>query len=143
MLNWDDKFATGHLMIDCQHRMLFAYLNRLEEITCHTNPTKEEVELFLRFTDFLETYVLTHFQQEEECMFEHRCPAHAANRAAHQGFIEFFRRFKGRLEAKGCQIEALKELQEACKEWIQDHILKIDAQLKPCLGHHHPSAASE
>jgi hemerythrin-like metal-binding protein len=135
MLNWDEKFATGHSMVDCQHRMLFAYLNRLEHITLVTNPTMDELELFLRFVDFLETYVLTHFRQEEECMLQYRCPAHAANQQAHAEFLEYFRRYKQRLDAKGCRLDALKELHAACRAWIESHILTIDQRLTQCLGH--------
>jgi len=132
MLNWTEKFATGHALIDTQHRMLISYVNRLEGLADGTNPTLQEVALFLRFIDFLEDYIVAHFQEEEECMLRFRCPAHADNKRAHSEFLDFFRGFKMKFGTEGYRPEVVKELFEACVAWIQRHILRIDVQLRPC-----------
>ena len=132
MLRWKEQFETGHTVVDAQHRMLVTYLNRLERMSQNTNPSPEEVVLFFRFTDFLEGYVITHFKEEEECMHRFRCPAHQQNQAAHGKFLKFFRDFNRRLELEGYRPEIIKELFDACAAWIQEHILRVDTQLKPC-----------
>ncbi len=134
MLLWNEQFETGHPLIDTQHRMLISYINRLEDLARNTSPSREEVELFLRFIEFLETYILTHFREEEDCMNRFKCPVHAENKSAHQAFLEFFQKFKLRLEAEGYRPEVVKELHDACSAWIQQHILRIDVQIKPCLN---------
>jgi hemerythrin len=133
MLLWSEQFETGHLLMDTQHRMLISYINRLEELARNTNPSRVEVELFLRFIEFLETYILTHFREEEECMNCFKCPVRVENKMAHRAFLGFFRKFKLRLEVEGYRPEVVEELHEACSAWIQQHILRIDVQLKPCL----------
>ena len=65
-------------------------------------------------------------------MFRFRCSAYKDNKRAHAEFLDFFRGFQRRFVIEGYSAEAVKELFEACKAWIQSHILKIDAQLKPC-----------
>lgn len=132
MLQWTDKFETGHSFIDAQHRMLISYVNRLEVLSQNPNPSREDVELVFRFLEFLETYILTHFKDEEDCMFRFRCPAHQENKQAHSEFLDFFRHMKRRLETEGCRPELVKELYEACVAWIRRHILRIDTQLKRC-----------
>ena len=132
MLDWNENFATGHPLIDTQHRMLISYVNRLETLAENTNPTPEEVGLFLRFIEFLEDYIMAHFSEEEECMHRFRCPAHYENKRAHGEFLDFFRGFKLRFEVEGYRPEVVKELFEACVAWIQRHILRIDVQLRPC-----------
>ena len=134
MLQWSEQFETGHPLVDTQHRMLISYINRLEDLAQNTQPSRMEVELFLRFIEFLETYILTHFREEEECMNRFKCPIRAENVLAHRSFLEFFRKFKARLEAEGFRPEVVQELHESCSAWIQQHILRIDVQLKPCLN---------
>ena len=67
-------------------------------------------------------------------MHRFKCPVHAENENAHRAFLEFFRNFKLRLEAEGYRPEVVQELHESCHLWIQQHILRIDVQLKPCLN---------
>jgi len=132
MVNWTEKFETGHALVDTQHRMLISYINRLEGFARNTNPSTEEVAMFMRVIEFLETYILTHFADEENCMFRFRCPAHKENKRAHSEFLDFFRAFKLRIDAEGYRSELVQELHDSCGLWIQRHILRIDVQLKPC-----------
>lgn len=134
MLQWREEFETGHSLIDSQHRMLISHINRLGGLAQAAKAVKDERESLSRFVDFMETYILTHFSEEEECMFRHKCPVHQENIRAHREFVDWFRKFKSRLNTEGYRPEALKELHESCKAWIQQHILRIDVQLKPCLG---------
>jgi len=132
MLNWNEKFETGHSLIDAQHRMLVSYVNRLEELAGNTHPSQDDLALFLRFMEFLEDYILLHFKEEEDCMFRFRCPAHYENKKAHTEFLDFFRQFKLQFRIEGYRPEVVEELYNACIAWIQRHILRIDVQLKPC-----------
>jgi hemerythrin len=130
MLKWNEQFETGHSLIDAQHRMLISYINRLEVFAQNTNPGAEEVELFIRVLEFLETYILTHFRNEEDCTYRFRCPAHSKNKQAHSEFVDFFLEFKLRLESRGYRTELVKQLSIYCSIWIQRHILLIDSELK-------------
>ncbi len=133
MLVWNEQYETGHSLMDAQHRMLIGYFNRLEELSQIKHPTPEDVEQFNRFLDFLEDYIVMHFRDEEQCMHRHLCPAHVENRLAHQAFWELFMRMKKKLDAEGFKEEVVQELHRFCKNWIQQHILHIDVQIKPCL----------
>jgi hemerythrin len=132
MLQWNEKFETGHMLIDTQHRVLISYVNRVEDLSQATNPSRDQVELFFRFMEFLETYILTHFQAEEDCMYRFRCPAHFENKKAHTEFLDYFRQFNRQLAIEGYHPDAAKELHNACAVWIQRHILRVDTQLKGC-----------
>lgn len=132
MLEWNAQFETGHSLIDAQHRMLISYINRLEELSGKANDAREEVELFVRFLEFLEDYILTHFREEENCMYRYRCPAHFDNKKAHTEFLDFFRGLKRRFGLEGYQPDLARELVVGCMAWVQRHILRIDVQLRPC-----------
>lgn len=114
--------------------MLISYINRLEDFAGNATPSQEDMELFRRVIEFLENYILSHFKEEEECMFRFRCPAHKENKQAHSEFLDYFRAFRLRLGAEGYRSELVQELHDSCGLWIKRHILRIDVQLKPCLS---------
>jgi len=141
MLIWHEKYETGHATIDTQHKMLVTYINRLEGLLKTTNPTRQECEFIVAMVEFLEAYVDSHFQFEEQCMDRYRCPAHGKNKQAHQDFIVFFKHFKERYAAEGFRQDILSELHKNVHDWILGHILQIDTQLRDCVPKTPPPAA--
>jgi hemerythrin len=133
MVNWTERFATGSKVIDQQHRMLINNLNHLESMLTGTNPTREEGEFLIHLIDFLESYAITHFEFEEQCMERYRCPAHAQNKQAHQQFLTLISQFKERCNQEGLRPEILRSLHHTLSSWIEDHIPHVDAQLRPCI----------
>jgi len=133
MVYWTEQFVTGSDTIDQQHRMLINNINHLETMLTDTNPSREEGEFLVRLVDFLESYAGTHFQFEEECMERYRCPAHAKNKQDHEHFLKFFHEFKERCAKEGLRQDVLRSLHQSLSSWIQEHILQVDTQLRPCL----------
>jgi len=134
MLIWTEKFSTGSPVIDEQHRQLIHHLNQFEGLLLETNPTAENIATIIRFLEFVEDYADSHFRYEEQCMESYRCPVHIKNLQAHQHFKDLFTRFKARVQKEGFRVEMLAELSQTLKTWIQDHILRVDMELKPCLA---------
>ena len=66
-------------------------------------------------------------------MERHRCPVHAKNKQAHAVFLAFFEQFKEITRHKGFTPDVVRGLHETLSQWIQQHILQVDIQLKPCL----------
>ncbi len=134
MLLWTEQFSTGSPVIDEQHRQLIQHLNQFEGLLVETSPTTENLAKITQFLDFLEDYVDSHFRYEEQCMESYRCPAHQKNLQAHENFKQLFQRFKTRSRQEGFRAEMLVELNQTINVWIQDHILRVDTGLKPCLA---------
>jgi len=134
MILWSEKFATGSNVIDQQHRMLINHINHLEWMVTSTNLNREDCEYLIHLTSFLQSYAEKHFQYEEECMENYRCPASEKNKQAHAGFLAFFRQFKKRCEAEGFRPEMLRTLHQTLSSWITEHILAVDTRLKPCIA---------
>ena len=129
MLVWSEQFATGVPLVDTQHKMLIEKINLMEKILAGPPPPKQQVDDLL---NFLGSYVGTHFKYEEGCMEKARCPAHEKNKQAHAAFLEVFGKFKARYLAEGPKPELLKSLHQAAADWIKNHILTVDVQLKAC-----------
>jgi hemerythrin-like metal-binding protein len=130
MLTWSEEFATGSALVDTQHRMLIEKINKLEQLLGGPPPTKGVYDELL---DFLGSYVGTHFKYEEQCMARYHCPAHAQNQQAHAAFLGVFGKFKEKYLAEGPQPQLLKNLQVSASDWIKQHILTVDIQLKACI----------
>jgi hemerythrin len=134
MLIWNEQFATGSRTIDEQHRELIRHCNEFESLLTRTNPTRQDIAVIIGFLEFLEGYVERHFRYEEQCMDSVRCPAHHKNREAHAHFKQMFSQHKQHAEKEGFRLELLVELNRVIHAWIQDHILRVDTELKPCLA---------
>lgn len=130
MLVWNDSFATGSALVDTQHRMLIDKINKLEELLNGPPPSRIICDELL---NFLGSYVTTHFKFEEQCMERYHCPAHEKNKQAHAAFMGVFAKFKERYLKEGPKPEVLKALQSAASDWIKNHILTVDIQLKACI----------
>jgi len=133
MVLWNEQFVTGSSKLDLQHRTLINNINHLEEMLTTTNLTREECEFVIHLVDFLENYADTHFNFEEQCMARYRCPAHVKNKQAHEQFRVFFQHFKERYKAEGFRREILLGLHKTLNLWIEEHILQVDTQLRPCI----------
>ena len=133
MIIWTKEFETGSAMLDQQHQVLIDHINLLEEQLLKPNPAREEARSAVHLVDYLEAYANTHFSDEEQCMERFRCPAHAQNQQAHEKLRGYIRHYKRLCEIEGFKVELLRNLHEVFRLWIDDHILKIDTQLKPCI----------
>lgn len=133
MIEWTEEFGTGSDAIDQQHLTLIDAINHLEWFLAETNPTRETFDFMSQLVGYLESYAETHFRFEEGCMERYRCPVHAANKEAHKVFSRFIQQFKENIRHKGIRPDALRSLHQTMSRWIQEHILRVDTQLKPCL----------
>ena len=133
MLLWTKQFETGSVKLDLQHRLLIDNINLLGEELQNPDPTGEEAQHAARLLEYLEAYANIHFKVEEKCMERYRCPAHAKNQQEHERFREFIRNYKKLCELEGFKVELLKNLHGVIRSWIEEHILKIDTQLRPCI----------
>ncbi len=133
MLLWNEQFATGEKTIDEQHRVLFETINRLEGFLDRSNLNRADTEFILSLVSYLEGYVRDHFEREEHCMERHRCPAHRLNLDAHRQFMVVLETYHAQFQFHGPRLENLRSLHEFMHRWIQQHIMRIDVQLKPCL----------
>lgn len=134
MLIWTEKFATGHKTLDNQHKVLFENVNRLEGLLDQTNLNLQETEFIISLVNYLEGYAQDHFKLEEQCMESYRCPAHQKNMDAHRQFLAAVVNYKKKFQASGFRAEVMRELHQFMQNWLQQNIMRIDVQLKPCIS---------
>ncbi|MEZ5402010.1 MAG: bacteriohemerythrin [Bryobacteraceae bacterium] len=129
-VQWESRFETGETRVDDQHRRLFEYVNKLEELIQNGFKPHE----FDNIVSFLSLYVRVHFVCEESCMSIRHCIVAEKNKAAHQKFLDFFEKFKMDYERRGADKMMVQDLYNAASQWLVNHICRIDVQLREAEG---------
>lgn len=131
MLEWNPDYETGVPAIDTQHRVLFDTINRIEMLLNKVDIDRGEADYLL---EFLEQYAAQHFKSEETCMARYHCPAHGKNKMEHEQFLNVVRYCRTEYAATTPKRELLERLHATVVWWINNHILKVDIQLRDCVG---------
>ena len=125
MLTWDDKYSSGIVEVDEQHKILFSYINTLDE-DIRGDRIDEALENTLVL---LEVYTKKHFNYEEDCMDKYKCSAAQKNKDEHDKFLEVLESFKSRIKNGEDKREVLQELYKLVYDWITRHICQVDIHL--------------
>ena len=122
LMAWSNALAVGHAEIDRQHQVLIEIANRLNN-AMHVGAGRAACGSIL---DELVNYTVNHFGFEEKLMEKHRYPDREAHLAAHHKLIEEVSKFKRQYES-GATIPI--ELMGFIRDWLVNHILKVDKAL--------------
>ncbi len=119
---WDDKYSTGEIEVDAQHREL---LNSLRELQLELYK-EVHIDILLDKIHELQEYCLKHFALEQELMepFKHSLPMYEAHIKHHAHFVERTCTFAQRVEDEGVHIA--KELCQFISDWLAKHITDMD-----------------
>lgn len=129
-LNWSEEMGTGDPEIDAQHSYLINFFNELGE-SIRKGYAPEDIEKVLKIMRF---YAEWHFEKEENCMERHHCPAAKINQNAHAVFIQKLNTYQKEYEQSGGSVELAIKIHENLTDWIVNHILVVDTQLRPCIA---------
>lgn len=119
---WHKGFEVGIVDVDRQHRELFERLEALVEAGTRGDG-KESLAAML---DFLQQYVVHHFETEEALMKGGDYPGFAAHRAEHVAFIRRLEEFQQDLSAQGATINLTLAVNQLLIDWLAGHILQSD-----------------
>lgn len=129
-MKWSEDYATGIQRIDQDHRMIF----RIAEDFRASLDEGHGREVYLVLLNTLRSYCRGHFDFEEKCMNEYRCPVAQKNREAHVSFLEVLSGFRQRYDASGFDREDARRLVDTVDQWFHDHICHVDIHLKRCIS---------
>ncbi len=128
-IKWDPKkMATGVPEVDAQHQEWIRRYNEFDDAVSRG----QGLEVVKSTLDFFASYADTHFKLEEAYMDERDCPAAEANRAAHELMRNILTGFKAYVERQGVSVIEVATLRMEMEEWLVNHILTIDVQLRGC-----------
>ncbi len=121
-IEWTPDLSVNHSVIDEQHKKLF---NKFNKLLNYIGNAKEDGEL--EILEFLEAYIVTHFETEETVMKQVDYPDYAAHKAQHTKFIKTFNKFKREYEQyKEGHLYLALHIQQKLLNWLVHHVAQSD-----------------
>jgi hemerythrin len=125
MIQLDPVLLTGIDVIDDDHRELFQRVNRLIEAS-RARRSREEV---LHLLDFLGTYVIQHFANEERIMSAGAYPRIEAHLGEHRQFVRDLEALRNEARVRGPSSLLVIRVGNYTTEWLREHIYRTDLRL--------------
>ena len=124
-IKWRESLSIGLEEIDSQHKEL---LQRFDVLltACEEGKGIQELKKTL---DFLDEYVLLHFNDEEVLQRLHAYPDYAEHRKEHETFISRIMRLREEIDKDGVALHHLIETNDLMFKWLISHISKADKAL--------------
>ncbi|MDH5445244.1 MAG: bacteriohemerythrin [Gammaproteobacteria bacterium] len=127
-IEFNDSLKVDNKLIDQEHGVLIEYINLLQKAIENETSTRITGQVLEGLTE----YTNTHFFVEEEMMKAYDYPDKANHMKAHDGFRN---RLATLIEKhENGESELSNSVMEFLKEWLTEHILKIDRKLSDYLA---------
>jgi hemerythrin len=121
-IEWQEYLSVGVAEIDAQHRQLFDRFNAFLGASEAGQGGDEVSRLF----SFLDSYVATHFADEERFQQQIGFPDLPQHREQHLAFLGQLAELKERLHKDGPSRSLVTSTSVAMTGWLIDHIAKLD-----------------
>lgn len=127
-IEFNDSLKVDNKLIDQEHAVLIEYINLLQKAV----ENESSVRIIGQVLEGLTEYTHTHFFVEEEMMKAFEYPDQAQHLKAHDGFRSKLADLIQSYENGDNQIS--ENVMGFLKEWLTEHILKIDRKLSDFLA---------
>ncbi len=140
---WDDRFVTGLLRVDEQHRHLVDLVNKVGDFLLESRNDEEAVKGVF---GELATYAIEHFSEEERLMSESRVdPRHADVHTRHHHY--FVTQLTSMWSRQATATDPATMLHDYLTSWLTVHILGEDQVMARMISrirkHMSPEASFE
>ena len=129
LFTWNDSYSVSVQQFDDQHKVLFNLINELHEAMSQ-GKGRDRVGQTL---NTLISYTRGHFSAEEAALRSASYPNYAAHKKEHDAFTAKVLGFETTYRTGTSNLSV--ELMNFLRDWLSDHILKIDKQYAPYLKH--------
>jgi hemerythrin len=129
-IKWKDEYSVGIKEIDDQHRYFISLLNNLYGAI---GLSKNQIELEILFQK-LSDYAESHFATEEKYFEEFGYDGAEEHKLKHQEMRDEIARIKN--HESGNDIDFYGNIVYFLKDWLEDHLEKMDQKYKDCFMKH-------
>ena len=125
MAMWKDSLKIGVPLIDSEHRELCDRIDNLFA-ACGQGKGKDEI---LKTVEFLESYTVKHFSDEEKLQRSSSYPKVAEHKEMHEYFKKKIADFKKDIAEHGASVGVVSQTNYFLMDWLLNHIQKVDTEL--------------
>lgn len=124
-IKWCQALETGIPWQDAEHKQI---VERISELLDAMNRHEANAVIADLFT-FLESYARDHFGHEEQFMQEVGDPTYAWHRECHLEFVRHYQELHSLWTRQGASTYVTMHVQRWLREWLLDHIGRVDKQM--------------
>lgn len=125
MAMWKESLKIGVPLIDNEHKELCDQIDQLFA-ACSQGKGRDEI---MKTVEFLESYTIKHFADEEKLQRSSGYPKFAEHKAMHDSFTKKIADFKKELSEHGATINVVSQTNYFLMDWLLNHIQKMDSEL--------------
>lgn len=127
---WKDKYSIGVSTIDAQHKELFKNLGEFIVLVRDSETSWESrLDKAKETLDFLQQYVVYHFDDEEKFQESIDYPELERHREAHRKFREGIDEYVQIFASGGFTEEKMQEFSAKLMTWLIMHVGKMDQKI--------------
>ncbi len=126
---WKDKYKVGVELIDEQHKELFKRLSEFIQIVQSKSDWDERLDKVKETMEFMQEYVVFHFNDEEEYQKKINYPDIEIHKEAHRKFKEGINDYVKIFEQGGFTDEKIQEFSAKLMTWLIMHVGKMDQKI--------------
>lgn len=126
---WKEKYKIGIPTIDEQHEELFRRVSEFVISLRQAGDWQDKLGKVKETMEFMENYVVIHFNYEEAYQREVHYPDHEGHCKLHKAFTEEIKQYAEQLESEGYPEELVQKLGGKLMAWLINHVAAADQQL--------------
>lgn len=134
-LEWsDEKFSVKVKEIDEQHKKLFGFINRLDDLI-KSDRSREKLSVLI---EEMNDYAKYHFETEEKYFDKFEYPESDEHKSRHDHYETSIKGFRKRLETLNDSdlIDFMYEILDYLQDWWIGHILHEDMKYSEFFNEH-------
>ncbi len=122
---WNENLKIGVPLIDGEHKELCDRIDQLFA-ACSKGQGKEEI---LKTVEFLESYTIKHFGDEEQLQRKSSYPKVKEHKELHNFFTGKIAELKKDIQKNGVNVATISQTNYFLMDWFLNHIQKVDSEL--------------
>lgn len=126
---WKEKYSIGVDRIDNQHKELFIRLSNFINIVQNDMDWEEKLDKVKETMEFMQSYVLIHFSEEEEYQKKINYPEFKEHKKAHDEFKMEINKYVEILEENGFTEVKIQEFAGKLMTWLIMHVCHMDQKI--------------
>ncbi|MDI9441752.1 MAG: hemerythrin family protein [Firmicutes bacterium] len=126
---WKEHYRIGSELVDTQHQELFKRVENFIKVVQAGGSWEDRLEEVKTTLDFMQTYVIIHFNDEEELQREIGYPYLEEHARIHADFREEIHQFAKAVEEEGFTEESMQELAAKVMTWLIMHVGREDQKI--------------
>lgn len=126
---WKDKYELGVERIDTQHKELFQRVDAFMHTLRSTASWEDKVQKVNETLDFMKSYVVEHFADEEAYMRRISYPDFLIHQKLHADMVDYVLRVSLEYEKSGFDELLVQQFAGKLLAWLIHHVAAADQQV--------------